>query len=87
MAKSTGWRRSAQRAGGTHRVRPTPGRRMEAPPDLSREARRRLAMLDWHRSHGANVARTARHFGYSRPTVYRWLARFDRARLETLEGL
>lgn len=42
-------------------------------------------MLDWHRSHGGNVARTARHFGYARPTVYRWLARYDRHRLESLE--
>ncbi len=55
-------------------------------PDLSREARRRLAMLDWHRRHGGNVSRTARHFGYSRPTVYRWLERFDRFRLESLEA-
>jgi transposase InsO family protein len=54
-------------------------------PDLSRDARRRLAMLDWHRAHGGNVSRTARHFGFSRPTVYRWLARFERHRLETLE--
>ena len=54
-------------------------------PDLSRDARRRLSMLDWHRAHGANVSRTARHFGFSRPTVYRWLARFERDRLETLE--
>jgi transposase InsO family protein len=54
-------------------------------PDLSRDARRRLAMVDWHRAHGANVSRTARHFGYSRPTVYRWLRRYDRYRLETLE--
>lgn len=54
-------------------------------PDLSRDARTRLAMLDWHRAHGANVSRTARHFGYARPTVYRWLARFERDRLETLE--
>jgi transposase InsO family protein len=45
----------------------------------------RLAMVDWHRSHGQNVSRTARHFGVSRPTVYRWLGRFDRFRLETLE--
>jgi putative transposase len=57
----------------------------EAAPELSRDARRRLAMLDWHRTHGANVSRTARHFGYSRPTVYRWLRRFERDRLETLE--
>jgi transposase InsO family protein len=45
----------------------------------------RLAMLDWHRAHGANVSLTARRFGVSRPTVYRWLARFDRFRLTTLE--
>ena len=59
--------------------------RMHPAPDLSRIARVRLAMLDWHRARGENVARTARHFGYSRPTVYRWLERFDRSRLETLE--
>ena len=56
-----------------------------AAPDLSRDARRRLAMLDWHRTHGANVSLTARHYGVGRSTVYRWLARFDRLRLETLE--
>ena len=56
-----------------------------APPDLSRTARVRLAMLDWHRAHGENVARTARHFGFSRPTVYRWLGRYERYRLESLE--
>ena len=55
------------------------------PADLSRDARRRLAMLDWHAAHGRNVSLTARHFGVSRPTVYRWLGRFDRHRLETLE--
>jgi putative transposase len=54
-------------------------------PDLSRDARRRLAMLDWHRTHGENVSLTARHFGVGRPTVYRWLERFDRFHLETLE--
>ncbi|MEO5919390.1 MAG: integrase core domain-containing protein [Candidatus Limnocylindrales bacterium] len=56
-----------------------------AAPALSRDARRRLAMLDWHRAHGANVSLTARHFGVSRSTVYRWLGRFERHRLETLE--
>jgi len=57
----------------------------EAAPDLSRDARRRLAMLDWHRAHGGNVSLTARHFGVGRPTVYRWLRRFDRFHLESLE--
>lgn len=56
-----------------------------APPGLSRRARVRLEMLDWHRAHGESVARTARHFGFSRPTVCRWLARFERLRLESLE--
>ncbi len=64
---------------------PAIGIARSAAPDLSRDARRRLAMLDWHRAHGANVSRTARHFGYSRPTVYRWLGRFERLHLETLE--
>jgi putative transposase len=56
-----------------------------APPDLSRTARVRLEMLDWHRANGSDVSRTARHFGFSRPTVYRWLQRFDHRRLESLE--
>jgi transposase InsO family protein len=47
------------------------------PVSVSRRARARLAMLDWHAAHGRNVSLTARHFGLSRPTVYRWLARFD----------
>lgn len=87
MPKST---RRRARAQGTspHNLnihRPTYGPARQAAPDLSREARRRLAMLDWHRAHGGNVSRTARHFGYARPTVYRWLTRFERDRLETLE--
>lgn len=57
----------------------------DAPPDLSHDARRRLAMVDWHRAHGGNVSLTARHFGLGRTTVYRWLARYDRFHLETLE--
>jgi len=55
-------------------------------PELSRTAQVRLAMIDWHRAHGENVSRTARHFGFSRPTVYRWLRRFERYRLESLEN-
>jgi putative transposase len=54
-------------------------------PELSRRARARLELIDWYHAHGRNVSRAARHFGYSRPTVYRWLARFDRLRLESLE--
>jgi len=86
MAKSTRWRRAARQAGGTQRLRRAGPRSIAAPPpELSRRATVRLEMLDWHRSHGGSVSRTARHFGYARPTVYRWLGRFDRHRLESLE--
>lgn len=54
-------------------------------PVLSPRAKARLAMLEWHERHGRNVSRTARHYGYSRRTVYRWLARYDPSRLTTLE--
>jgi transposase InsO family protein len=86
MAKST----RGVRAGRKHpNVAIVPGsfqRLWQRPPvSLSRAARARLAMLDWHRAHGRNVSLTARRFGVSRPTVYRWLARFDRTRLATLE--
>lgn len=58
---------------------------IEGGASLSPRARARLALIDWHFEHGANVSRTARHFGFSRPTVYRWLARYERFRLESLE--
>ncbi len=35
------------------------------------KARQRQQMLAWHQTHGRNVSRTARRFGYSRTTVYR----------------
>lgn len=87
MAKST---RGVRRGRRHPTITPYPAAvqrawRRDLPPDLSRTAAMRLDMLDWHRAHGENVARTARHFGYARPTVYRWLGRFDRNRLETLE--
>jgi transposase InsO family protein len=86
MRKSTTWRRSARRGGAGDRLVTLRGPRLaRTAPTLSREAKKRLAMLDWHFAHGASVARTARHFGFSRPTVYRWLARYDRFHLETLE--
>jgi putative transposase len=85
MRKSTRARSPRRRNAGGQLTITTRRQPPAVAPDLSREARARLAMVDWHRAHGANVSRTARHFGYSRPTVYRWLTRFDRHRLETLE--
>lgn len=73
---------------GTNAMRPERRDLLARPaaPDLSRRAQVRLAMLDWHHTHGENVSRTARHYGFSRPTVYRWLARFEHCRLESLEN-
>lgn len=87
MPKSSRQRGHPQGTNARNRIvrRPTRGVAREVAPDLSRDARRRLDMLDWHRAHGQNISRTARHYGYSRPTVYRWLDRYDRLRLETLE--
>jgi transposase InsO family protein len=87
MAKSTRQRAHPQGTNARNRLigRPAWDVAREAAPDLSRRARARLDMLDWHDRHGRNLALTARHHGFSRPTVYRWLERFDRFHLETLE--
>ncbi len=87
MPKSTRQRAHPQGTNARNRLveRPAVTIAREAAPDLSRTARRRLAMIDWHRSHGGNVSLTARHYGVGRTTVYRWLARYDRFHLETLE--
>jgi transposase InsO family protein len=55
-------------------------------PHLSRAALARLRMLEWHINHGGNVSRTSRHFGVSRPTFYRWQARYNPRHLAQLEG-
>lgn len=53
--------------------------------ELSREARVRLAWMDFYRS-SQNVALTCRHFGISRHSFYRWLRRYDPLDLRTLEA-
>lgn len=55
------------------------------PPSLSGAAKARLRILDWHFAHDANVSRTSRHFDIARSTLYRWLQRYDRHHLESLE--
>jgi transposase InsO family protein len=86
MAKSTRGVRAGRRHPSATLVPGSFQRLWHHPPvTVSREVRRRLAMVDWHRCHGANVSLTARHFGVSRPTVYRWLARFDRHHPRSLE--
>lgn len=83
MGQSIGARKRRARRGRPIRVRVVG--RITGGAVLSRRAKVRLEMVDWHRANGANVSRTARHFGYSRPTVYRWLDRYDRFHLGSLE--
>src|SRR5450432_1991739 len=52
--------------------------------ELSREAKVRLAWMDFHRQ-SKNVAHTCRHFGISRQTFYRWRRRYDPYDLTSLE--
>src|ERR1700720_2814499 len=52
---------------------------------LSRAAQGRLQWMLFYFFNGRNAARTCRHFGISRQTFYRWLRRFDRHDLSTLE--
>jgi len=53
--------------------------------DLSKDALRRLTWIDWYYSHGKNAERTCRHFSLSKSVFYRWLGRFSKYNLSTLE--
>ncbi len=90
MSKSTRRtrRRFAQVGSGTSlclRYRmPQSAARLPAAPALSRDATRRLKILDYARTH--SVAATCRHFGIARSTYYRWQHRYDPHRLSVLEN-
>jgi len=53
-------------------------------PVLSREAKQRLRVLEYARTH--SVAATCRHFGIARSTYYRWQRRYDPHHLSFLEN-
>ncbi len=55
------------------------------PPDLSREAKKRLKWFEYYEGNDRNASLTCRHFGISRPTFYRWRGRYDPRHLGTLE--
>lgn len=54
--------------------------------ELSKEAKLRLTRIEWCQAHGNNVALTARHFGISRSTYYKWAKLYDPKDLRTLES-
>jgi putative transposase len=58
--------------------------RLPTAPALSRDATRRLKILDYARTH--TVSATCRHFGIARSTYYRWAERHDPQHLLFLEN-
>lgn len=57
------------------RLLPEAARVARKPRRASREAARRQKVLDWCERNGRRVSLTARHFGYSRSTIYALLKR------------
>jgi len=45
--------------------------------NLSKRAKQRLKILDWHKEHQRNISLTARHFGLTRFTVRSWQKRLE----------
>lgn len=54
---------------------------------LSPEAKYRLKIIDWHKSHHNNKSLTARHFGISRREIRNWLKRFNQCGIIGLNNL
>ena len=54
---------------------------------LSDRAKQRSKWVGWYYTHGKNKRFTARHFGLSPNTVYKWLKRYDHHNLKSLENL
>ena len=54
-------------------------------PILSQEAKLRLKWLDYYRQ-TRNASLACRHFGISRKTMHKWLKRYDRFRIASLES-
>jgi len=52
---------------------------------LSKDALRRLEWMDWYHTHDQNAEAACRHFSLSKSVFYRWLNRFNKHRLSTLE--
>jgi transposase-like protein len=53
--------------------------------NLSKDALKRLSWMDWYFYHGKNAEATCRHFSISKSVFYRWLPRFSKYNLATLE--
>jgi len=66
-------------------ILPGAARLARLPVGLPKQARQRLAVMDWYEAHGRNARLTCRHFGISPDTFYRWKRRFNPHNLRSLE--
>lgn len=55
-----------------------------ATDNISDEAKHKLKILDWLRSHQGNVSLASRHFGLTRKTIRRWRSRFQEGGIRAL---
>lgn len=53
---------------------------------LSKEAKRRLGWFDYYFKHNQKASLTCRYFGISRKTFYKWLKRYQKQYLQSLEN-
>ena len=53
-------------------------RRLRDPVSLSKEAKLRLAWVDFYLTHGKNARLTCRHFGIHHRSFYRYYQRFQK---------
>ena len=67
------------------RLLPTQSAAAQAEVTLSKRATQRLKIIRWHEAHGSKVSLTARHTGFSRSTIYTWLARYKQEGSRGLE--
>lgn len=66
-------------------ARPFRARWLDEPHALTKKAKQRLGWIEYCTGHGHNVSLTCRRFGIARSTLARWLSRYDRHDLSTLE--
>jgi transposase-like protein len=59
--------------------------KMRPPAALTAEPKKRLKWVEYYQEQGGNASVTCRHFDTSRPTLHRWLQRYEAYDLRSLE--
>src|SRR3989344_7407087 len=46
---------------------------------LTEQAKHRLRVVGWHKKNEENISLTARHFGYTRKTIRKWMLQYKQS--------